>query len=210
MSEVKFSKLDPSMHYKSAMGKQFIGFWDVMEDRVLTITKAELVDLPGIPNLGIKPGKASVLSFAGTDKKLIVNASIGSSISKMYKDPRPVSWVGKKITLFSSWDRGQGGKQVQCARVRETIPSGPDTGIPKLPVDEQGIERQAVALGHMHDPLVKRFEAIGVSIEMLHEYLGHTLSEMTDDEREKLKDIGAKIVASEITWEDIVNEDSKR
>jgi hypothetical protein len=135
-------------HWKSAMGKNFIGAWDCLEDRVVTITRVQIADLPGTPS--IKANKRPALSFDKTDKKLLVNATIGDTIARLY-GPNVLDWIGKRITLFATTDRGQGGKSVECVRVRPAVPKGPDTGVPKLPVDEEMRKRQADALGQTYE-----------------------------------------------------------
>lgn len=148
--EPSFRTMPEGMHYKSAMGKRFLGAWDALEDRTLTIIKAELADLPGIPGMGVKSNTATALSFHGTKKKLLVNATIGETIARIAGTPKPLEWAKKKvrITIYATTDRGQGGKQVECVRVRPTAPKGPDTGVPNLPIDEAMIARQAEAMGH--------------------------------------------------------------
>jgi hypothetical protein len=148
MSEIDptYKPMPKGMHFKSALGKIFLGAWDCAEDRTLTITKAELAQLPGVPGR-IKGGQKPVLSFKGTDKKLIVNVTIGTTIAGIVKSSKPSEWVGHRITLYAAWDRGGGGGQVECVRVRPKAPTGPDTGVPVLPVDEAMIARQSVAAG---------------------------------------------------------------
>lgn len=125
------------------MDKEFLGAWDVPKDTTVTIVGTKQAKLEG-NGTTIKAGKRPVLSFKNTEKKLIVNATIGKAIQGMYGADTD-AWVGKKITLYATQCKAQAGGMVDCVRVRPMIPKGPATGVVSQPVDEEMRAKQIEA-----------------------------------------------------------------
>lgn len=92
------------------------------KDVTLTITKVF------IDTLKMKGGASEqkpVLTFGGTEKKLVLNKTNAASIAVMYGD-KAESWVGKRVTFYPS--KTQCGRDmVDCIRVREKVPAAATT-----------------------------------------------------------------------------------
>jgi hypothetical protein len=59
----------------------------------------------------------------GTDKGFALNATNGKTIASLYGNIVE-AWSGKKITLYKSMTRSpQGDGDVECIRVRPTVPA---------------------------------------------------------------------------------------
>lgn len=130
-------------HYKSMMDKTYLGAWDVPTDKTAEIVSVVAEKLPGVPG-EIKPNKRPVISFKGTEKKLIVNATIGKTIASLY-GADVTNWIGKKITLYASTTRAK-GMEIECIRVRPQAPTGQAAPIQSQPVDEDMRARQTAAV----------------------------------------------------------------
>jgi hypothetical protein len=128
-------------HWKSFLDKEYLGCWDLPQDRTAEIVKVEAVKLEGVPSEGIKASRRPVIHFKGTTKKLIVNATIGKTIAGMY-GPDVNQWLGKKITLYGTTTKSKGGGMVECVRVRPTVPKVEAAPIESQPVDEEMRKRQ--------------------------------------------------------------------
>ena len=124
------------------MDSEYLGAWDFPQDRIGTIVKVEGVTLPG--NGVIKANHKPILHLKGTEKKLIVNATIGKTIAGMY-GPNTDDWVGKRITLYATTCNSKGGQVVDCVRVRPTVPKTAGAPIPSQPVDEAMRAKQLAA-----------------------------------------------------------------
>ncbi len=127
----------------------YLGAWDLPQERTAEIVDVRGVQLPGAGE--IKASKRPVITFKNTDKKLIVNASIGTAIARMY-GPDVEAWKGKKVTLYATTTRSKGGETVECVRVRPMIPKGGATGVESQPVDEAMRERQRRGAGEPTNP----------------------------------------------------------
>lgn len=126
------------------MGAQYIGAWDVPKDSTATISKVEVAELPG--NGRMKANKKPVLSFRNTEKRLVVNATIGNTIASLYGTDVE-QWIGKQITLYATTCRAADGSgQVDCVRVRPKIPTARGGPIVSHPVDEDMRSRQISAM----------------------------------------------------------------
>lgn len=131
-------------HWKSFLEKEYIGCWDLERDVTVEITAVTKARLEGTAS--IKANSRPVLSFKGTDKKLIVNSTIGTCIQGMY-GPQIQDWIGKRVTLYPTTCAAKGGAQVECVRVRPTVPKGKAEALEGKPVDEAMRARQAAAMG---------------------------------------------------------------
>jgi hypothetical protein len=61
-----------------------------------------------------------LFKYRGHKKLHVMNVTNGRSIAVMYGDD-PHGWIDKAITIYPTKDR-YGRKQVDCIRVKETIP----------------------------------------------------------------------------------------
>lgn len=107
--------------YRKFFDKEYLGHWDLPDDRdaVVTIEKVEAGELhkPGAKKGERKP----LLTFRGTEKKMVVNATNAKTIANLY-GTHVEEWVGKRISLFRSKTHGPGGAEMDCIRVRPTVP----------------------------------------------------------------------------------------
>lgn len=135
-------------HWRSMTDREYLGAWDLPRERTAEIVDVRGVQLPGAGD--IKASRRPVITFKNTEKRLIVNASIGKAIAGMY-GANVEDWRGKRVTLYATTTRSRGGDVVECVRVRPTIP-GPrtaTTGVPSQPVDEAMRERQQRGAGEL-------------------------------------------------------------
>lgn len=108
--------------YRSLYDKDYIGAWDLKDDRdvVVTITRVIGGNLVG---QGGRKSKKPVIYMKGTEKGFALNATNGKAIATMY-GPHIEKWVGKKIALYKSTTRNPNGDgEVECIRVRPKIPA---------------------------------------------------------------------------------------
>jgi hypothetical protein len=119
-------------HWRSLLDKKYLGAWDFPRPGTGTISAVKGVKLEGIAGR-IQANKRPIITFAGIEKKLIVNSSIGEAIEKMY-GPSIEDWVGKRITLYAAKTQVS-GREVDCVRVRPTIPKSGKDDAPIVPQD---------------------------------------------------------------------------
>ncbi len=112
--------------YRSLYDKDFIGAWDLKDkDVVVTIAKVIGGQLTGP---GGKKSKKPVVYMRGTEKGFAINATNGKAIAGMYGN-HVENWVGKRITLYKSMTRNPNGDgDVECIRVRPTVPAAKAAG----------------------------------------------------------------------------------
>jgi hypothetical protein len=95
--------------------KRFLSAADLKGKTVrLTIEREYTEELQGAD--GDKKLK-SILSFAGTDKELVLNVTNFDAICDATGEYDTENWAGKKIELYPTQTR-LGGKTVDCIRVR--------------------------------------------------------------------------------------------
>lgn len=107
------------MDYRAMFDRDYIGAWDLGgRDVVVTIAKVEAGTLK---NGSGKANKKPILHFVGKEKGFACNKTNGKAIAAMYgNDTR--AWVGKRVTLYAT-KTSFGSEQVDCIRVRPTVPS---------------------------------------------------------------------------------------
>lgn len=112
--------------YRSLYDKNFIGAWDLKDkDVVVTITKVKGGELTAP---GGKKSKKPVVYMKGTEKGFAINSTNGKAIAGMYGN-HVEQWIGKRITLYKSMTRNpDGGGEVECIRVRPTVPAAKAAG----------------------------------------------------------------------------------
>lgn len=127
-------------HWRTMMDRDYLGAWDFPTEKTGTITEVTQVKLPGTGK--IKANKRPIIALKGTEKRLVVNATIGKAIESMYGADTD-KWIGKRITMYASTCRAADGSgQIECVRVRPTVPKGPGEPIPSQPVDGEIRARQ--------------------------------------------------------------------
>lgn len=106
--------------FRKYMNKQFLGHWDIPEgsDLILTIkdVKPEMVQ----NQLGKE--EKLILYFKEDYKPLICNMTNGTAISTVCHSSVYADWLNKKIALYRAKTAAQGGKIVDCVRVRDYAP----------------------------------------------------------------------------------------
>ncbi len=133
-------------HWRSMLDKEYLGAWDLPRDVHVMIEAVHKARLEGTGQ--IKANSRPVMSFRGTEKKLIVNATIGTTIQGMY-GPDTEDWIGKRITLYATQCASKGGAMVDCVRVRPKPPAAKEKteSVASQPVDEEMRAKQDAAMG---------------------------------------------------------------
>ncbi len=107
--------------YRSLYDKDFIGSWDLKDDKDTTVTITKVAG-GQLTAPGGRKSKKPVIYMRGTEKGFAVNATNGKTIAAMY-GKHIEGWVGKRITLYKSTTRNpEGGDEVECIRVRPKVP----------------------------------------------------------------------------------------
>jgi hypothetical protein len=96
----------------TAFPSKFLKHDDVAGKPVLTITKATYEDVGSGANVERK----IVLTFAETEKRLVLNMVNTNSVIEIVGDDETDSWPGHKIQLVPSRTEFQ-GKRVPCVRI---------------------------------------------------------------------------------------------
>jgi hypothetical protein len=102
-------------------------------DLILTITNVDTQEV------GVDQDRKVVVSFAETEKKLVLNKTNATTISDLY-GKKIAGWVGKKIALFATEVAFQ-GKTQPGIRIRMRVPQpkkipAPVQAEPEYPPDE--------------------------------------------------------------------------
>lgn len=126
--------------YRKLQDKDFIASWDLRDDAgraievVVTITKVEQGEVrrrpkKGEPKDAKQTKRAPILSFRGTNKRLVAIDTHCKEIARLYGKATE-GWVGKRLTLYGSTCT-LGRETVDCVRIRPTVPgsTAPDTRI---------------------------------------------------------------------------------
>jgi len=115
--------------YRKLLDKKYVGAWDLEgRDVTLTITRVEAAKIKSQRGEEQKP----VIWFKGTAKALIANVTNCKTIAAMYGN-KTEDWIGKRITLYATTTNAEGGKEVECVRIRPGIPRGKDSPPPQEP-----------------------------------------------------------------------------
>ena len=125
--------------YRSLYDKDFIGAWDLKDDKdvIVTITKVTGGQLVGV---GGRKSKKPVVYMKGTEKGFALNSTNGKTIASLYGN-HVEKWVGKKIALYKSTTRNPNGDgDVECIRVRPRAPAAsPSSPSEQAPAEEESI-----------------------------------------------------------------------
>ena len=129
--------------YRSLYDKDFIGAWDLQGgDMTVTIKKVKGGELTSV---GGRKSKKPVVFMAHTEKGFALNATNGKTIASLYGNFTE-KWVGKQITLYKSMTRSPDGSgDVECIRVRPTVPEGEGLA-PKAKITPEQVEELHTAL----------------------------------------------------------------
>ena len=109
--------------YRSLYDKEFIGAWDLKDDKDTTVTITKVVG-GNLVGQGGRKSKKPIVYMKGTEKGFAVNATNGKTIATMY-GKNIEDWIGKRITLYKSTTRDPSGgdAEVECIRVRPRVPA---------------------------------------------------------------------------------------
>ena len=117
-------------HYRQLYDRDYLGSWDLPENRdiVVTIDKAVGGELTGT---GGKKSKKPIITFVGKEKKMVCNVTNAKSIAGMYGN-HVEKWAGQRISLYVSTTRDPAtGGDIPCIRVRPTVPTAATKDEPK-------------------------------------------------------------------------------
>lgn len=106
--------------YRTMFDKEHLGAWD-LQGRDVTVT-IEDVKAGQLVGEGGKKAKKPILRFVGKEKTMACNVTNARTIAGMYGND-VTAWRGKKITIYPTVTQF-GGKEMECIRVRPTVPSG--------------------------------------------------------------------------------------
>ena len=109
--------------YRSLYDKDFIGAWDLKDDKDVTVTITKVIG-GNLTGQGGRKTKKPVVYMKGTEKGFAINATNGKTIAAMY-GKHIEDWIGKRITLYKSTTRDPSGgdAEVECIRVRPRVPA---------------------------------------------------------------------------------------
>ncbi len=105
------------------------------QDRLATITAVEMEEI------GPKKDQKVCLSFAGTEKRLVLNKTNAEVIGKLHGQ-RVVDWVGKSIVLYPTEVEYQGRTQLGI-RVRTRVPVAAAQAPVQAPPPEPAIPEES-------------------------------------------------------------------
>jgi len=108
-----------STDYRSFYDRDYIGHWD-LEGKDITVT-IDRVARGELTTQGGRKSKKPVVFFVGKEKGLALNKTNGKTIAAMYGSDT-ATWAGKQITLYPTTTTF-GSEQVECIRIRPTVPS---------------------------------------------------------------------------------------
>lgn len=140
------------MHFKALFDTEFIGVWSLDgSDKTVTITRVEAGSVGG--QKGKKKDKKAIIHFREFREPMACNVTNAKTIAGMYGTD-VAKWPGKKITLFPT-TTAFGSEQVECIRIRPTIPRGESSGPqPDRDPPEETRRRQTRAAAKTHPVVV--------------------------------------------------------
>lgn len=120
---------------RTMFDKQYLYAYDLQgRDVTVTIAKVSGGTLTGT---GGKSSKKPIVFFNGTKKGLALNITNARTIAAMYGNSfKSEDWIGKKVTLYPARTLF-GGTEMDCIRVRPTIPKGKDSPPEEPPAPER-------------------------------------------------------------------------
>ena len=111
--------MDKKTHWRTIAGKEYLVGEELNNKEVtLTIKKVTIEELQNQKGKETKP----VLSFVGTERKLVLNVTNMKAIAKELKTSFVEEWEGKKITLIPEHGKFFGVEQ-DVIRIKKNINS---------------------------------------------------------------------------------------
>jgi hypothetical protein len=109
-------------HWRKLFDGKYIGAWDLMTDDGEPLDKTVTIERVWKDTVVSADGKArkGLIKFKESDRPLIGNPTIMTSIEKMY-GPDYLKWSGSRVTLYAATTNSPRG-EVPCVRVRPKIP----------------------------------------------------------------------------------------
>ncbi len=106
--------------FRTLFDRDYIGAFDLQgREVVVTIRKVVGGELTA---QGGRKSRKPILYFVGKEKGMICNKTNAKAIAGMYGNFTE-AWVDKRITLYVGMTRDpSGGGEVECIRVRPTVP----------------------------------------------------------------------------------------
>lgn len=101
--------------------KEFLYAYD-LEGKDVTVTIERIIG-GTVTGTGGKKAKKPILYFKGTPKGYALPITVARVIAALYGSFEADSWIGKKITLYTT-TTDLAGQTVDCIRVRNKIPVG--------------------------------------------------------------------------------------
>lgn len=137
--------------YRSMYDRDYIGHFDLVGGNDLTLTIKRVVG-GELTAMGGRKSKKPIVHFKEDGiKPLICNKTNAKTIAAMYGN-MVEEWASKRITLFVSMTRNpDGGGEVECIRVRpsiprkESLPPASNTSAPPSDVRAGGVPKAAQA-----------------------------------------------------------------
>lgn len=121
-------------HYRQLYDRDYLGAWDLPDDKDVTVTIEKAVGGELVGNGG-KKAKKPIISFAGKEKKFVCNVTNAKTIATMYGN-HVEKWAGKKIALYVSTTRDPStGGDIPCIRVRPQAPA-PSSSSSRAPAEQ--------------------------------------------------------------------------
>lgn len=108
-------------HIMSMFDRDYIGAWDLPAGRDVVVT-IESVKAGELTAPGGRKNKKPVIRFVGREKGLALNKTNAKAIIGMY-GTETSAWAGKRIAIYATRTTF-GAEEVDCIRVRPSIPRG--------------------------------------------------------------------------------------
>lgn len=112
-------EVKPGHKWRDYFDTNYLASWDIDKDTIVTISKVKYEEVTGEKG---RTDKCLVAYFDGIENGMIVNVTNSKTIQKLYNEPDPAKWVGKKITLFVDPNVSIKGEKVGGLRIRPILP----------------------------------------------------------------------------------------
>jgi hypothetical protein len=115
------SQVNLDVHYMKLMNPDFLGSWDFneRERKILTIKDIDMREVYSQEKKG-KEGKPTLI-FAENVKPMILSKVNSKSIASALKSTLVADWVGKKIEVYTNWEK-HFGQESFVLRIKSTAP----------------------------------------------------------------------------------------
>ena len=109
------------MDYRAMFDSEYVGAWDLPPGKDVVVTIAS-VSKGEVTGQGGRKARKPIVKFVGREKGLLANKTNARAIAGMYGNDT-AAWVGKRVALYATRTM-MGSEEVDCVRVRPTIPKG--------------------------------------------------------------------------------------